>query len=265
MPWRKPRSRGRLPWPAPRALRPRPRPGRRSRLQVGDQPGPAARRALRRGRVGPPRPRHPRHRADGRGAANAGGPGRGARRPRDVRGARRAARRWDRRLRPRRHRDALRAAGGGTRRRSGRVRRRSARPGAADGHRARRPARAGGPGGGRSAAVHAARHRGPDRRGRGDRRVGVVAVRLGPAALGRPLRQGRHRPPLHRGGHAGPVPAAHRDDRGDAARGWRRRAGRRPTRGASRPDRSRRGTGPWSPTCPTPPCSSRPPRSPAAR
>ena len=47
----------------------------------------------------------------------------------------------------------------------------------------------------RRPAVHAARHGRAARRRRGDRRVGVVPVRVGPAALRRALRQGRHRAP----------------------------------------------------------------------
>ena len=57
---------------------------------------------------------------------------------------------------------------------------------------------------------------GAPRRRRGDRRVGVVPVRVRAAALRRPLRQGRHRAPRRQ---AGAVAAAHRDDRRHAPRG----------------------------------------------
>ena len=107
----------------------------------------------------------------------------------------------------------------------------------------------------RGAGVGARRHG-------GDRRVGVVAVRLGAAAGGRPLRARRRRTPRRQ---AGPVAAPHRDDRGDAARARRRgrRLRREPLGGRARP--GARPRPPSSPTCPTPRRSSRWPRSPAAR
>ena len=77
-------------------------------------------------------------------------------------------------------------------------------------------------------AVHPPRHRRPARRRGRDRRVGVVAVRLRPAAVRRPLRQGRDGGPRRQ---AGAVAAAHRHVRRDAAgrgRGRRRRGGRTP-------------------------------------
>ena len=70
-----------------------------------------------------------------------------------------------------------------------------------------------------------------------DRRVGVLAVRLGAAAGRRPLRRGRRRAPRRQ---AGAVAAPHRHDRRDAARARRRgRRRRRRTAGRSRPGRSR--------------------------
>ena len=129
-------------------------------------------------------------------------------------------------------------------------------------HRAGRPARARRPHRRRRAAVHRARHRRAARRRGDDRRVGVVPVRVRPAALRRALRQGPHRPPRRQ---AGALAAAHRHDRRHAARG----RGRRST--TAEPNTWRvapgadpgRATGPSSPTCPTPRSSSPRRRSPA--
>ena len=113
---------------------------------------------------------------------------------------------------------------GGARRRPRALRRRPARPRAADGHRAGRAADARRADRRRPAPVHPARHRRPARRRGGDRRVGVVPVRLRPAAVRRALRQGRDGGPRRQ---AGAVAAAHRDVGRDAAhrgRGRRRRA-----------------------------------------
>ena len=100
------------------------------------------------------------------------------------------------------------------------------------------------------------------RRRRGDRRVGVVPVRVRPAALRRPLREGRHRAPRRQ---AGAVAPAHRHVRRDAPRGAASTSTTpSPTPGGSRPGADpRRATGPSNPTCPTPRCSSPPPPSPA--
>ena len=65
---------------------------------------------------------------------------------------------------------------------------------------------------------------GHPRRRRGDRRVGVVPVRVRPAALRRPLRQGRHRAPRRQAGALAPP---HRHVRGHAPRGRCRRRRRR--------------------------------------
>ena len=158
-----------------------------------------------------------RHRADGRRAA----------RPRACRSSvdgehvtvaapRRAARRRHRRLRARRHRHAVRAARRRACRRPGRVRRRRRAPANARWRTVLDALRAlGRRHRGRRAAVHPARHRRAARRRRRDRRVGVVAVRLRAAALRRAVRQGRHRAPRRQ---AGALAAAHRHDRGHAAR-----------------------------------------------
>ncbi|MCO5606187.1 hypothetical protein L7F22_060374 [Adiantum nelumboides] len=128
--------------------------------------------------------------------------------------------------------------------RCGPLRRRPARPGAPDGHRAGRAART------RChrvlrrrrrrTAVRARRRPGPGRRGH-DRRVGVVAVRVRAAAVRVAVRARRDRVPR---GRAAAVAAAHRDDRGDAAR---RRGGRRRHRAEHLAGRARPGRGAdWS-------------------
>ena len=147
--------------------------------------------------------------------------------------ARRAARPRRDRHRPGRHRDALRAAARRAGRRPGALRRRRLRPRAADGDAARRAA----PGRGagrrrrkRPAAVHRAR---PPGRAGGDVHIdasGSSQFVSGLLLAARPLRQG-HRGSARR--RAGAVPAAHRDDRADAARG-RRRGGRRAARRGGR-------------------------------
>ena len=76
--------------------------------------------------------------------------------------------------------------------------------------------------GSRGPAVRGPRDRLRARRPRGDRRVGVLAVRLGAAAGRRALRRGRRRAPRRQ---AGALAAPHRHDGGDAARA--RRRGRR--------------------------------------
>ena len=100
------------------------------------------------------------------------------------------------------------------------------------------------------------------RRGGHPRRVGVVAVRVRAAAVRRPLRRGRHGAPRRQGGAE---PAAHRDDRRDAARrraSWSTTATSTP--GGSSRARSTPSTCRSSPTCPTPHSSSPRPWSPTA-
>ena len=132
----------------------------------------------------------------------------------------------DGRLRAGRDGAEVRAAGRGPVERVGRLRRRPAHahpPGRRGAHRAARPRRDRRRRRPRRAAVHRARRRrGAGRAGR-DRRVGVLAVRLGPPAGGRQVRQGRRRPPRRQ---ARAVDAAHRDD-GLAAAPPRRRGRRR--------------------------------------
>ena len=102
----------------------------------------------------------------------------------------------------------------------GHVRRRRAGPGPAHRAAAGRAARSRRRRRRRRPAVPGARHRIGRRRDGGDRRLGVVAVRVRPAAVRRVV----HRRPdraAHRSGAA--VGAAHRDDGGDAAAGRRRR------------------------------------------
>ena len=111
--------------------------------------------------------------------------------------------------------------------------------------------------------VHPARHRQPARRRGRDRRVGVVAVRLGAAAVGRPYEKGVT--VVHDGK---PVPSLPHIDMSVA---MLRTAGvevddAEPNIWRVAPGRDRAAaTGPWSRTCPTRRCSSPPPPSPAAR
>ena len=122
----------------------------------------------------------------------------------------------------------------------GPLRRRPARPAAPDGAGARRAAHPRGRGRRRRArrpAVHRRRPRVGARGRRHPRRVGVLAVRLRAAAVRRPLRRGRHRAPRRQGRAE---PAAHRDDRGDAARRRRRRRRRRRAHLAGRAERGQR-------------------------
>ena len=248
-----------------RRRRSRPRPGRRARLEVGDQPRPAARRALRRTRERRRRAPHPRHRADGRRPARPRRPDRAS-----------TASTW-----PSPAHDGLRGGGAVDCGLAGTVmrfvppaaaladgpvalRRRPPRPRTPDGHGARRAAgarRAGRRRRGCPFTVH----------GTGGLPGGEVVIdasassqfvsglllsgaRYDKGVTVRPRRQ------------AGAVAAAHRHVRRHAAR---RRASRSttPSRtpGGSPPARSRPATGPSSPTCPTPRSSSPPPRSPAAR
>ena len=133
-----------------------------------------------------------------------------------------------RRLRAGRDGAAVRAAGRGPVERVGRLRRRPAHalpPRRRGAHGAAWPGRQCRRRRPRRAAVHRARwRRGAGRAGR-DRRLGVLAVRLGPPPGGRQVRQGRRRPPRRQ---ARAVDAAHRDDHRAAAparrRGRRRRA-----------------------------------------
>ena len=146
------------------------------------------------------------------------------------------------------------------------LRRRRPRPTAADGARARRPADAR-----RRRSTTTVAVRLPFTvRGRGTVRGGAVTLDASASSqfvsglllVGRALRRGRHRAP-RRPGRA--EPAAHRDDRRDAARrGGRRRRRRGRTPGGSSPARSTRSTSRSSPTCPTPRRSSPPRSSPAA-
>ena len=111
-------------------------------------------------------------------------------------------------------------------------------------------------------AVHPARHRRAARRRRGDRRVGVVAVRVRPAAVGARYDKGVT---VHHDGK--PVPSLPHIDMSvamlrDGRRRRRRRRARTP--GGSRPAPiAGAATGPSSPTCPTPRSSSPRPPSPA--
>ena len=131
-------------------------------------------------------------------------------------------------------------AGGRPGRRAGALRRRPARPAAPHGTGARRaahPRRRGRRRRPRWPAVHGPRPRVGARRGGHPRRLGVVAVRVRAAAVRRPLRRGRHGAPRRQGRAE---PAAHRDDRRDAARRGRRGRRRRRAHLAGRAERGQR-------------------------
>ena len=168
-------------------------PSRSPTAHCSSPPSPTAPRPSRR----PPRARHRPHGQGPRLARRRRSTGlsRGLRDPRD---AGRAHRPRTRRLRARRHRDALRPARRGARRRRHPVRRRPAGPRAPDGrrdrgardprrrHRRRRPTHP---------AVHG-QGSGVRARRRGHaRRLGLEPVRLRPPALGRPVRRRRPRAP----------------------------------------------------------------------
>ena len=196
------------------------RSGRRARraprFEVADQPraraGGTRRRPLRRTTGAAVA----RHRADGGGTDDARLHGRHLR-SRLVGDPGSAPRRC-RRLRPGRHRDALRPAGGRPRDRHRQLRRRPARPHPSDVGSARRPAwarrrdRRRRPG---HAALHGGGHRSRTRWVGRHRRVRVQPVRLRAAARRGGVRRGRERPPR---GTTGAVAPPHRDDRRVPAR-----------------------------------------------
>ena len=205
----------------------RPRPRARGGLppgeQVAHQPRPRAGRARRRPVRRTTCPTVARHRADGRGAVRARCPHRHHRR-RLAGGARADARGRVGRLRPGRHGDPLRPAGGRARRRTGRLRRRSSHAYPADGRDPARAAHARRPRRGRRAPVHGPRRRsGTGWQGRAGR-VGVEPVRVRTAAGGGSLRPRGRRGPRRQ---AGAVAAPHRHDRGHAAHPRGRRGRRR--------------------------------------
>ena len=232
-----------------RRRRSRPRAGRRARLEVGDQPRPAAGRALRRPGHRRRGPADPRHRADGRRAARPRRPGRRRRRARGRRRRTTASAAagpstagWPApscgSCRPPPRSPTARCASTVTpapgNARWARCWTRCARSA-----RGSTACRAGG-----SAVVppvHAARH---GRLPGGEVMIDASASSQfvsGAAAVGRPVRQGRDGGPR---GQAGAVAAAHRHDRGHAAqrgRGGRRRDAEHA--GGSHPARSPAATG----------------------
>ena len=226
------------PWPAPRARGPV---GRRlaARQQVADQPGARARRAGGRALPRPSRAAVARHPADGRSAGLARGP---HRQPAATTGpsppARSPAaptstaawpgpscgscRRWPAWPPERSPSTATRTCGPA---RSARCSSRCAASGVEiDGD---------------GVPVHGARDGRGARRPRGDRRVRVVAVRVGAAAGRRPVRPGGRRAPRRQADALAPP---RRHDRRDAARAWRRgrRRRRRPLGRRARPGPRRR-------------------------